>query len=140
MADSAQILGQILATDTALPTSGTLTPSFLYRVPQLTQTISTATPKSAVFPTRTIVSSLIVCNTDSLARTYNLALISNEDIDDDGEATCNQKQILIDTRTLDSKITEIIGLGITISAGDGLYAWASSTLKVSYNLFGFEIS
>ena len=134
MSDSAQILGQQLATEDALESGVIEDSSFLYRVPQLTETISTATPKSASFPFRTIVSSMIVCNTDSVSRTYNVALIANEDIGSD------DKQFLIDSRELDSKATEVIGLGMTISAGDAIYVWASQPSVVSFNLFGFEIS
>ena len=140
MSDSAQILGQQLATGVVLA-SGTMADSlFLYRVPQLTETISTATPKSASFPFRTIVSSMIVCNTDSVSRTYNVALIANEDIGSANSVTQDDKQFLIDARELNSKATEVIGLGMTISAGDAIYVWASQPSVVSFNLFGFEIS
>ena len=143
MADNAKILGQILGTDTALVYSSTPTitdAQFLYRVPRPTQAISTATPKSAVFPIRTIISSLIVCNTHSSALTYDMALISDSAIDIANVVTVNLKQSIISERSLDTKATDVIGLGVTLSGGDAIYAWAENPDKVTFNLFGFEIS
>lgn len=143
MADNAKILGQILGTNTDLDYAGTTTIAdalFLYRVPRPTQAISTATPKSAVFPIRTIISSLIVCNTHSSALTYDLALIADSSIDSDNLVTGNLKQSIISARSLDAKATDVIGLGVTLSGGDAIYAWAENPDKVTFNLFGFEIS
>ena len=143
MADNAKILGQIVGTTTAINYTGTTNipdANFLYRVPKLTQAISTATPKSAVFPIRTIISSLIVCNTHSSARTYDVALISDSAIASDNDVAGNLKQSIISARSLDAKATDVIGLGVTLSGGDAIYAWAENPDKVTFNLFGFEIS
>ena len=147
MADNAKILGQYLARDAAYNATAVITltnwlaeakNAFLYRVPQLTQTISSATPKAAVYPIRTIVSSMTVCNTDA-ATTYNVVLLSLADLET-ANITFSDKQYIMNARPISANTTEVIGLGMTLSAGDGIVVWTASDSKVSFNLFGFEIS
>jgi len=82
--------------------------------------------------TETIVSSIIVCNRESSANTFRLAIKA------DGGSVANEDYIAFDT-SIAANDTVTLTLGITLDASDVVCAGASDA-NVTFSIFGTEIS
>ena len=82
--------------------------------------------------TETVISSIIVCNRESAANTFRLAIKNN------GGSVANEDYIAFDT-SIAANDTVTLTLGITLDATDVICAGASDA-NVTFSVFGTEIS
>lgn len=82
--------------------------------------------------TETVISSIIVCNRESAANTFRIAVKS------DGGSVADEDYIAYDT-TIEANDTITLTLGITVNASDIISVGASDS-NVTFNIFGTEIS
>ena len=99
----------------------------LYRVPLADSTevgdVDVA-PKATSQVVQSVVSSLIVCNTDNLSGTISVATI--------GSLTTS----IFYKVSMDARETKVFNVGVTLSAGD--YFWIASTRGYDWSLMGIE--
>ena len=82
--------------------------------------------------TETIISTIIVCNRSSAAKTYRIMVRPDNE-------TLATKHYLADDVAIAASDTTALTLGIAINAGDKLDVYSSDT-NVSFSAFGTEIS
>lgn len=109
MATTYKVLGQIV------PSASTTTT--LYTVPSATQTI---------------VSTISVCNQNSTAAVYRIAVRP-------AGATLDPKHYVVYGATVPGIDTTMLTVGLTLAATDVLSIW-SSAANVSFNVYGSEIA
>lgn len=100
---------------------------------QVAPSSTTETPLFSCSPnTSAAISSIIVCNRGSSQGTFRIAVKPSS------SAVQNENYIFFDN-TLDAKATEILKLGLTVSAGNVIEVYASSA-NFSFSAFGAELS
>ena len=110
MATTYKILGQV--------TPGTTAASTLYTVPSTTQVV---------------VSSLVVCNLTTTARTYRLA------IRPDGATLASHHYLAYDT-TVAANDSSALTFGITIDSTDIITVQESAANTLAFTVFGAELT
>lgn len=113
VSDALKVLGQLTSTNTSVP-ANLFT---LYTVPGGSQTT---------------ISSLVICNTGSGAKTYDVAIRVKG-------GPLATEQYICKGRSIDANATAALVIGITLSDGDIVSVTASHD-QVSFNLFGVETS
>ena len=91
-------------------------PQVLYEVPQETETL---------------ISSLYITNSDTVARSYDLAVVPN------GETLSLKHHIRWDS-LVEANLFDNISAKITLSAGDRIYVFPSTIDKIAFTAFGVE--
>ena len=83
--------------------------------------------------TSTVVSTIMICNLDNTARTYNLAVVPS------GQSLAQKNYIAF---AAPIPATDSIGLtiGITLAANDSISVYSNSTINLAFSVFGSEIS
>lgn len=112
MADTLKVLGQAQFTGTPG------TPAALYTVPALTSAI---------------VSSVVVCNTDTSPRTFRVSVAVA------GAANATSQYIAYDV-PIRAKETITLTLGISLATTDVVRYDADVASKVNFHLFGVEVT
>ena len=104
-----------------------------YRVlGQLAPAANTQTVLYTVGVTSTIVSSIIICNTNSATATFSISIGVNG-------ASITQKSYLYSGVSINGNSTIAEVLGLTLASGDVVWV-TSSNANLSFNLFGQENS
>ena len=102
----------------------------------LAQSAQSATTNTDVYTVgagkQAVVSTITVCNRDSSAATYRIA------IRPDGATIANEHYIVYGTQ-VPANDTISLTIGITVDASDVVTVYAS-TANLSFNLFGTEIA
>ena len=83
--------------------------------------------------TQAVVSTIVVCNRATAANTFRIA------VRPDGNTLANEHYIAYDVTVSETDATNLT-LGITLSAGDLVTAYAGAASEVSVNIFGSEIT
>lgn len=83
--------------------------------------------------TSAVISTIIVCNRDSSATTFRIA------VRPDGDTLANEHFLAYDV-PLAANDSTTLTLGITVDAADIVTAYAGASSAVSVNVFGSEIS
>lgn len=78
------------------------------------------------------ISSITACNIDTSAGTFRIFVKKSAD------SIPQNKQYIYYDQAIDAKSTYIATIGITLSAGDVIYVYASSA-NFSFNAFGVEV-
>jgi len=99
----------------------------------LAQSAPAATTSTSIYTvpanTSAVVSTITVCNRDTSAGTYRIAVTNT---------TVGNASYVVYDSSLDAKSTTAYTLGITLAAGYSIYVYASSA-NFSFNVFGSEI-
>ena len=83
--------------------------------------------------TEAVLSTIVVCNRDSSATTFRLA------VRPDGATIANQHYVAYDV-ALPASDSTTLTLGITMNASDVLTAYSAAGSSVTVNVFGTEIT
>lgn len=110
MATTYKILGQVAPTTNSANT--------VYTVPAATQTV---------------VSSINICNPDSIARAFRVAIVPSGN-------TLAQKHYVAYETPIAATDTITLSAGITMGANDSISVYANSTSNISFSVFGSEIT
>lgn len=110
MATTYKILGQVAPTTNSANT--------VYTVPAATQTV---------------VSSINICNPDSVARAFRVAIVPSGN-------TLAQKHYVAYETPIAATDTITLSAGITMGANDSISVYANSTSNISFSVFGSEIT
>ena len=134
MPDVYKTLGQIVAAGSSAWTT-------LYTVPYpaaVTRGTAEVTPRAAVDSIQTLVTSIIVCNTDGSGQTFGISLegtAADADPPDPGDpGTVN---LLFSGAAIATKETLVLSLGLTLAPGDYVKANASDA-GVVFTAMGIE--
>ena len=137
MADRFAILGQ------AFPTGVWSAPATneveLYSVPLVAEGTVGSEPKSVAFQTKTVVSSITVCNQDASARDFYVRLrkyVFSTGVPD----PLNDKQFLFYGTSVGPNRTQILSVALTLSPGDEISVGASLADKLSFTAMGIEVT
>jgi len=109
MATTYKVLGQVAPTATTATT--------LYTCPASTQTV---------------ISTITVCNQDTSAGTYRIAVRPNG-------ASLSAEHYIVYDASIAAKTTSAFTLGLTIDSSDVITVYASSA-SISFNAYGSEIA
>ena len=82
--------------------------------------------------TNTVISTINICNLDSVNRTFRLAVVKS------GDTLQNKSYIAYET-ALPASDSISLTLGITLSSNDSVLVYANSTANIAFSAFGSEI-
>lgn len=119
MTQSLRVLGQATLTDS--------TEVAVYTV--------TTTPHAELAPRsimQSIVTSILVCNTNAAAKSYTLKVVPF------GEVSA-VKHTIISSKSVPSNGTDSLNPGITMRSGDIIYGIGDTSSNFSISIFGIEI-
>lgn len=94
----------------------------------------TVTPQSVVQNTRTLVTSIVVCNTSGATMQYYIRLLPT------AVTTPGDEHRLFHNVDLATKKTDVISPGMTLEAGYVLQGAASAATGITMTVFGIEIT
>lgn len=101
---------------------------------QAAMTAETATDIYTVpASTEAIVSTVVICNRNSVANSFRLA------VRPDGAVLADEHYIAFDTAVSGNDSTNLT-LGLTLDAGDVITAYAGAASTISVSVFGSEVS
>ena len=83
--------------------------------------------------TEAVISTIVVCNRDSTANTFRLA------VRPDGATLADEHYISYDVPVEGTDATTLT-IGITLDAGDVITAYSGASALITVNVFGSEIS
>ena len=94
-------------------------------------------PKAVSQIPQTLITSIIVCDTDSTNRTFDIVLqpvlpVDPTDVED--------YQYLVKSRPLAANETKILSLGLTLGPGNILRVSASAADVVAFTVMGIEVT
>lgn len=130
MAEGIKILAQkMLRNDSATPTAATSN-DIIYVAPQA----SGQRFESRRF-SQTLITSIIVCHQDTTGtgHPYTIRLVADSET-----PAFDDKQYLFYSKNIASKSTDVLSLGIGLSAGNAIYA-SAGTSDISITIFGTEV-
>ena len=130
MADRFKILAQVLPTATGSDTTA-------YTVPvAAATTVGTVavSPKSLFEIPQVLVTSIIVCNTDSSDRTFQIRLKTAAAEGDD------DKEMLFYDTAIATKATQVLSLGLVLESGNVIKVRPSVASKLAFTIMGIEVT
>ena len=91
-------------------------------------------PRAVFQVPQTLVTSIVVCNQDSSSCDFTIRLKEGAAVADD------EKELLFFEASLPATSTRILSLGLMLSSGNQIKVKASAVEKISFYLFGVEIT